>query len=203
MNVAEPPPANQPILTNPRPGMPFQFTCPEGHLLEGEAAHAGMQSQCPMCGVMFIIPQPPPGLTPGDQASGFGGSEGEPFSLSFGPPPHEPQPPVAGGDGAAGAAPATGSPLEEDPDRIVHILCPNGHELETPMSMVGTDAMCPHCEVAFRLRYEDSLEYREQKRKEREHREAVFGRKALNFAIVTAVLVLLGLIGLMIFAASQ
>lgn len=36
--------------------MAFQFQCPQGHLLQGEEAHMGMQTQCPFCGVMFIIP---------------------------------------------------------------------------------------------------------------------------------------------------
>lgn len=41
----------------------FQFCCPQGHSLEGDPAHAGMQTQCPICGGMFIIPSaftPPP-----------------------------------------------------------------------------------------------------------------------------------------------
>ncbi len=71
------------------------------------------------------------------------------------------------------------------------------------MSMVGTDAMCPHCEVQFRLLYEDSTEYRDKKRRDRERREAAFGRKALNFAIIAAVMVMASLIGLMVFSAMQ
>src|SRR5688572_6236857 len=38
--------------------MPFQFQCPQGHLLEGEPNHAGQQCNCPMCGMLFIIPAP-------------------------------------------------------------------------------------------------------------------------------------------------
>jgi hypothetical protein len=180
-------------------------------LLEGDPAHAGMQSQCPMCGAMFIIPQPPAPAPTVGSAAGFGVSDpapqigaGQPggFNLSFGPPPETPQGPAAIAEPAP-AAPEPAAPPEPEPDPIVHILCPNGHELETPMSMVGTDAMCPHCEAQFRLRYEDSREYREKKQKEREHREAMFSRKALNFAIVTAVLVMIGLIGLMVFYATQ
>src|SRR6185295_8589581 len=36
--------------------MTFQFLCPQGHLLQGEEAHMGMQCQCPQCGTAFIIP---------------------------------------------------------------------------------------------------------------------------------------------------
>ncbi len=182
--------------------MTFQFTCPQGHLLEGDPAHAGMQSQCPICGTMFLIPQPPGAAPdPAGEFPGVGPAGPSPFSLNLGPPIEMAQAPEAAE--AAPAVPGPAAPPEEEPDPIVHILCPNGHELETPMSMVGTDAMCPHCEVQFRLLYEDSTEYREKKRKDREHREAAFGRKALNFAIITAVLVMASLIGLMVFYGMQ
>src|SRR5256885_376278 len=172
--------------------MSFQFTCPQGHLLEGDPAHAGMQSQCPMCGTMFIIPQPPaiapgegfPGVDPAE--TGLGGADM--FSLTNLCPPLGPQQPAESAPHPVAPAVEQAAPQEE-PDPLVHILCPNGHELETPMSMVGTDAMCPHCQVAFRLRYEDSTEYREKKQKERERREAAFGKKALQFAIIAAVLI--------------
>ena len=36
--------------------MTFQFLCPQGHLLQGDEAHMGMQCQCPQCGTAFIIP---------------------------------------------------------------------------------------------------------------------------------------------------
>src|SRR5262245_61329069 len=183
--------------------MTFQFTCPQGHLLEGDGAHAGMQSQCPMCGTMFVIPQPPAAAPdPAGAFPGVGQGGPSPFGLNLGPPLEMAQGSEAGAE-AAPAAPAPAEPPPEEPDPIIHILCPNGHELETPMSMVGTDAMCPHCEVPFRLLYEDSTEYREKKRQDRERREAAFGRKALNLAIVAAVLVMATLIGLMVFHAMH
>jgi hypothetical protein len=180
--------------------MMFQFTCPQGHLLEGDPAHAGMQSQCPMCGTMFVIPPPPEVAPDGAGGADAGSGSPSPFSLNVGPPTEMVQGPAAE---AGPATPAPAEPPRQEPDPIVHILCPNGHELETPMSMVGSDAMCPHCEVQFRLLYEDSTEYREKKRQERERREAAFGRKALNIAIVTAVLVMASLIGLMVFYGMQ
>ena len=39
--------------------MPFQFYCPQGHLLEGHESQMGQQSQCPLCGSMFLIPMLP------------------------------------------------------------------------------------------------------------------------------------------------
>ena len=186
--------------------MSFQFTCPQGHLLEGDPAHAGMQSQCPMCGTMFIIPQAP-ATEPGTGFPGVGPAEPAPsgadmFSLTNLCPPIGPQEPAEPAVDPAAAVEQAVAPQEE-PDPLVHILCPNGHELETPMSMVGTDAMCPHCQVAFRLRYEDSTEYREKKQKERDRREAAFSKKALQFAIIAAVLILLSLLVLILLSGSR
>ena len=190
--------------------MSFQFTCPQGHLLEGDPAHAGMQSQCPLCGSLFIIPQPPavdpygavaPQWTAGagDVAPGVPGEAFPQLNVDL-PNPGLPAEPAAGP--LVVDAPDAGPP-EEDPNRIVHIRCPNGHELETPMSMVGSDAMCPHCEAQFQLRYEDSLEYQDQKIKEREQRDAAFGRKALQWAIVMAALVIIGLLVMIVVSANK
>lgn len=38
--------------------MPFQFQCPNDHLLEGEPSQAGQAIPCPVCGVLFLIPEP-------------------------------------------------------------------------------------------------------------------------------------------------
>ncbi len=137
--------------------------------------------------------------------------------------PSETFPHVAGGDGAAqfpsvtmgpsvgppgGQNAGTGAEVpdfsaspKDDPNRVIRIICPEGHELQTPMDMVGTDAMCPHCSTQFRLRYEDSLEYKEEREQQRLRREEAFGQGALKWAIVAAVLVILGLVGLMVLKA--
>ena len=46
--------------------MPFQFRCPQGHLLEGENEDVGQIVNCPICGVALTIPNAPytPGATP-------------------------------------------------------------------------------------------------------------------------------------------
>lgn len=59
--------------------MPFKFYCPQGHLLEGHEAQMGQQCQCPMCGVIFLMPVVPaagfaPGyMQPGPAPGGFAG----------------------------------------------------------------------------------------------------------------------------------
>lgn len=40
--------------------MAFQFQCPQGHLLEGEESQAGQAINCPVCTMLFIIPDPLP-----------------------------------------------------------------------------------------------------------------------------------------------
>jgi hypothetical protein len=88
-------------------------------------------------------------------------------------------------------APAAAEPRED----LVHLFCPNGHELETPTEMLGQDALCPHCRVQFRLRMRDTREFKdEQLRKEQE-----FNRKALRWAIITATVVGLGLLAMALY----
>jgi hypothetical protein len=92
---------------------------------------------------------------------------------------------------AAGALP------EQPQEKLVHLFCPNGHELETPVDMLGQDALCPHCQAQFRLRMRDTTEYKEEQlRKEQE-----FNRKWLRWAIVTAVVIGLGLVAMAVYTA--
>lgn len=37
--------------------MPFQFYCPQGHVLQGDESQVGQPCQCPYCGSSFLIPQ--------------------------------------------------------------------------------------------------------------------------------------------------
>ncbi len=177
--------------------MQFQFYCPGGHLLSGEPEQSGQLCHCPICGTAFIIP-PAPGMAISHAP------EQQPGQIL-------PDQPVASGPDEAstvGEAPAQqvhteGEPVvdatvEDAPEQIVHIPCPNGHELETPMEMIGQDVMCPHCQAQFQLRYEDSIECKEQRREELEHREHLWGKRALQWAIIAAALIVLGLLGLIV-----
>jgi hypothetical protein len=149
--------------------MAFQFTCPQGHWLEADESHAGQQCRCPECGAMFLIPAP--------SVAAYGGA-GEPSSGMPDLLGH-------GGGGSVG-----------DEPRILHIPCPNGHELETPDDMIGQDVLCPHCGVQFQLRESDSVE---SKRRRSAEMERIRQRQAslwLNWAIVIAVMVVLGIVGM-------
>jgi hypothetical protein len=113
--------------------------------------------------------------------------------------PHAAAPPEIAPGAPSPAEPA--APEPEDP-KIVRILCPNNHELHTPLDMVGQDAMCPQCNVQFRLRYEDSLEYKEEKKKAQARREQRFSNAALKWAIVAATIVVLSIILMIAISAS-
>lgn len=206
--------------------MPFQFYCPQGHLLEGHESQMGQQGQCPMCGAMFMFPMmggPPaaptmspgqmpgmhPGMggapggypgpmtggfpAPGMPGQGYGGPPGGGFPQQqpgFGPPN------FGGHDRFAGvqeAGPSGGfappEPEAAPEPRIFRILCPKGHELQTPEDMLGTQALCPYCNTQMELRYEDSVEYKKQQELEQRLKEEEAGRFWMKMAIWGSILV--------------
>ncbi len=86
---------------------------------------------------------------------------------------------------------------------MVHIPCPNGHELETPREMIGQDVMCPHCQAEFRLSMKNSVEYKRQKEETLDRRERQLGKTWLFWAIAMAVVVVSGIIGLIVMVTSS
>lgn len=189
--------------------MTFQFLCPQGHLLQGEEAHMGMQCQCPQCGVAFIIPtidgSAPSGqsaepashsleLAPIDDTDVFVNGPGGEASRPARQRPAEPAPSL---DLAEIAATELGTTIRDEP--MLHIPCPNGHELETPMDMVGQRAQCPHCGVEFKLRREKSIEYLHQQDL-LDRRRARFWFQLSIMAASFVVMVLLVMVGIMIFS---
>jgi len=144
--------------------MAFQFLCPQGHLLEGDESQVGQQCKCPSCGAEFLVPQPTqPQKEPVEQL------DGEPVQEQKGEGEVEPEdfPGIqigvdTGGARLADVAAQLGMPGAQKRQDVFHILCPSGHQLETPREMLGSDAMCPFCGAQFRLRLEDSLEYKQQ-----------------------------------------
>jgi rubredoxin len=175
--------------------MTIQFPCPEGHLLEAEESAAGQPCSCPTCGAEFVIPSRP-----------IAGSSNE---SSVDAPPIILTSPAASvssessGEGADSALrlPPAGSRPNVDvsaPPRILHIPCPNGHELETPHEMLDQHVMCPHCGVQYRLREQDSVEYRRMQQDKLEAKERKTGKIWLNWAVLITVLVLLGLLAMIL-----
>jgi hypothetical protein len=83
--------------------------------------------------------------------------------------------------------------------RLLHIPCPNGHELETPDDMIGQEVLCPHCGAQFVLREKDSLEARHVRELELERRLREQSKAWFNWAIVISVLVVLTLVALIVY----
>lgn len=300
--------------------MPFQFYCPQGHLLEGHESQMGQQSQCPMCGSVFVMPfmpgpASPAGPAPGQMASGgwpgynqpapgynqpapgygqpmpgynqptpgygqqpmgyappgspYGQQQmppgyganypagqvppnafpGQPAGYApggvpgampgFGQPQQEAFPYIvpggspgvpaeAGGQGPSGGgfpaiqtepqmqpaaapeaaapppeAPVQPAPQEKQEPRNVRIPCPQGHELQTPLDMVNQDVLCPLCGTQFHLRYEDSIEYKEEQAELRRRRAESVNQAALKWSIGTAVAVVLAIIGMIVYLVAR
>jgi hypothetical protein len=154
--------------------MAFQFQCPRGDLLEGDESQAGQESQCPVCGMLFVVPQPIQAPAP------------------IGQPEPSPLPHFAFDTGEA--APAN-RPTEPE---LLHIPCPNGHELETPVEMLDQEVLCPQCNIQFRLRRKDSVEYKRKKELQEKIRLEKAGNLWLNVAIAAVVIVVIGLLALLI-----
>ncbi len=183
--------------------MSFQFLCPQGHLLEGDEAHMGMTTQCPHCGMTFIIPtievqqpEPEPQIDVYSQPY-----VPDPAPEAASEPEAEPQEEEGGVSSLLDELPPQESMPEgtlEVPPDIVHIPCPNGHELETPIEMIGQEVLCPHCGVQYRLRHENSVEYR----REREIIEQRAARLWFNWAIAAAVLVSILLLAMMVYVMT-
>lgn len=188
--------------------MGYQFMCPQGHLLQAEESQAGQVCACPLCGVQLIIPAPLAPTTP-EPAAPTGPAEAawsQTPALSTGAAPGPNLGEAYPAFGAAAANETAAPPNQEteqapafiptdtrEPVPLAHLVCPSGHVLETPREMLGQDAMCPYCQVAFRLRWEDSLEYRKAKEEEQLRREQRIGRLWMQWSIAVAVVVVCGL----------
>jgi hypothetical protein len=191
--------------------MPFQFYCPQGHLLEGSESQAGQQSQCPLCGAQFIIPAvtapvsaaPTPGPVPGEapnvaavepqqevplQNVGQAIVDAELVSEATAAEPC---------DQAGPSVPDDASEPEEP--SLYRIPCPSGHELQTPADMLGQQAMCPYCNQQFLLRREDSVEYKAHQAEMRRRREERLNEFWYKWSIRAAIMVGLLLLGMLIY----
>ncbi|MDZ7615821.1 MAG: hypothetical protein U1E05_02390 [Patescibacteria group bacterium] len=97
-----------------------------------------------------------------------------------------------------GTTPTNEAPAEAElpaqAPKILHIPCPKGHVLETPEEMIGQDALCPFCNLQFRLRYDESIEYKREQEEEAERRQIRAERAWLNWSIAAAVAVVLSVI---------
>ena len=160
----------------------FQFQCPQGHLLQGDESQAGQTINCPVCQMLFIIPAP--------------------IGAAPAPQPEPPAPQVQVGSGGP-ATPAVDPMAPPPPPELLHIPCPAGHILDTPLDMLDQEVLCPKCGVQFRLREKDSVEFKQKKAEQEEVRMAKLGKAWLTYSIVAVVLVMLLLVGLILLQANS
>ncbi len=204
--------------------MVFQFFCPQEHLLEADLSQIGQQCMCPYCRSIFLVPEParavpidsrrgPPDSEPRPPVSRESSDSAPPpadrtaaevpaiairnartgrSATVF--PEIRTEPGSASDPSTTETAPEFPGKIERELPPVLHILCPSGHELETPREMLGQDALCPFCRIQFPLRYEDSLEHREQKALERQRREEALARAWVKWSIVAAAVVVIGVI---------
>ncbi len=106
--------------------MPYQFCCPQGHILQGELSIVGQIMRCPMCGSDFHVPPPDtgavmsqgfaqgPGMWPAPGGpSGYSVPVSEQHPAGGYPPPAYPAPQY--GSTTAGSAP-TSLPAPRPPE---------------------------------------------------------------------------------------
>ncbi|HEX4148736.1 MAG TPA: hypothetical protein VHY20_07105 [Pirellulales bacterium] len=172
--------------------MPFQFYCPQGHLLEGHESQMGQQSQCPLCGSVFLVPMLPQSAPPAAAA-------GPALDFTSAPPP--PAPPEAAAPPPEEPPPTEPAKVEEPPQpRVYRIACPKGHILETPSDMIGQQALCPYCNTQFELRVEDSVEYQEEQAAAKLRREEEINKLWFKWSIRAAIFVVVMFVGMMVYA---
>jgi DNA-directed RNA polymerase subunit RPC12/RpoP len=151
--------------------MPFQFTCPQGHLLEAEPFQAGQQCVCPMCGQPFLIPSPV-GALAAEAPGGPGMYSPASASSSYAPPDAaaveqrrrppggtEPQAPnqahaEPSGAGTAGELPF---PLGTRLTCRCSASLSQGARIGSAADMLNQFARCPQCQAQFTLRERDSV----------------------------------------------
>jgi len=170
--------------------------------LQGEEQHMGMQCQCPQCGVAFIIPtvERTQQSFAMETAPTTAGTQLDLAPLEDDPPGAAPAALRTGGLEGLDVAEVDTGDLGDAAvgESLLHIPCPNGHELEVPLDMIGQRAMCPHCRAEFRLKREKSLEYiREQELIDRKRAEFWF-RLAIIAAVVVGGVVLIMLLATML-----
>jgi hypothetical protein len=120
--------------------MAITFNCPNGHRLSCPDQQGGKAGKCPKCGSVLRVPMPGAGVIAESAAgprapSDLGGTATTALDS-----------PVAGLNELLSEEHDTTE--SADDDQIV-FLCPNGHRLNSPVSLAGRPGQCPHCSAKF------------------------------------------------------
>jgi len=195
--------------------MSFQFQCPQGHLLEAEETDVGKTCLCPYCGLTLAIPTPvgivssdPPTVMPATPPPAVPVVDPLLGSVPYPTVNTAPVPPPVVGRRRRAPLEASGEELDfgagekreveavnvKEKEKLFHIACPNGHELEVPLEMLDQTALCPHCNSKFTLRERASVEFKRKKVIREEQKERSVSNTWLNWVVGISVVVMLFLL---------
>ena len=79
---------------------------------------------------------------------------------------------------------------------LFHISCPNGHQLDVEREMFDQSALCPRCNVKFKLRERDSVEWKRKQEIREEQHERKVSNTWFNWAVAISVIVVVFLLAL-------
>lgn len=100
------------------------------------------------------------------------------------------------------ACPICRTPVGEA-EKTYRIPCPNGHMLRAKEGWMGREMVCPQCNEPFVLRMDDSVEFREFRRKRQDERDAKKAQAWLNRAITAAVIIVLSFVVMIILSVYR
>lgn len=204
--------------------MPFQFYCPNGHLLQANEDQIGQSCVCPHCQVEIVIPapagytpsspvtppnapvsQPPVSTFTGFNPQNNSSSQSPQVSLNiqrkkkkfdFGAAAQE--------TGNAGPKPSQKMDIgDPDEDSRLHCLCPTGHPLEINRDMIGQKAMCPYCQKTFVITLERTVEYINKKKRADELEDKKMAKFWFQWAIVAIVLAVIFIVVMIVLSVSR
>ena len=195
--------------------MPFEFRCPQGHLLEGEIEDVGQDFNCPICGVRFTIPSAPytptatpiqPPVTPYPQhyhqvptanviepetfpdvtANGSIDEVENEFAIHT----DGSQTDSANQDDNQAEQGGNDTPDFENKNTNqdeLQIPCPSGHILHATRDMLDEEVICPFCEEQFELKEHHSLEAIEKRQEKHERIFLYWGIGVMVIGIVSVI----------------
>jgi predicted RNA-binding Zn-ribbon protein involved in translation (DUF1610 family) len=121
------------------------------------------------------------------------------------PPTDEPAEEVEAAEPAALPESAVSQRAAFDPEgsgpKLVHVACPAGHELITPLDSMGQEVLCPYCGAQFVMRYKATREFKDERQRKEDAQQQKLGENWLMWAVIVGVGVLVMLVGMMILSS--
>lgn len=197
--------------------MPIEFHCPNGHILEVDDVHAGVQIRCPACDVKCLVPPAAaaehvePNIPIVDEPAFTGVSPRKPRKRAGAPGrrlpldvavPDVSDEPVIEEPAATGIDLGVGVGAEDR--RNLHIECSQcSQQLEFTNDMLGEDLACPACGKPFKAVLTRTIEYQREKRMKDDQQERELSNRWLYAAIFAGLLIFAGIVTMIALAAGR